>query len=62
MKKTTNMWGVFSGLLEDRSLEELIEEFDITPEDILVNAFDSGLIDPDDIDRLTGQVETDEDE
>lgn len=33
------------GMLENESLEELFERFDLTPEQVFLNQFEAGLID-----------------
>ena len=38
---------VLDGYLEDYSFEDFLEEFDLTPLDVLICAFDNGLVDED---------------
>lgn len=60
---TRSLYNSISDLLEVWPLEELLEEFDITPEQIIIHAYDSGLIDPERFGELLGiNLEGDENE
>jgi hypothetical protein len=45
---------VVSMYLEDYSVENLLEELDVTPEEVIVLAFSAGLIDEDNLNNLGG--------
>lgn len=41
------MEDVINGYLEDYSFEDFLEHFDLTPTDVFICAFNSGLVDED---------------
>lgn len=42
-----NLEKVLDGYLEDYSFEDFLEEFNLTPLEVLICAFDNGLVDED---------------
>ncbi len=42
-----NLEKVLDGYLQDYSFEEFLEEFNLTPLEVLICAFDNGLVDED---------------
>ena len=42
-----------SRVLEEMSLEDFLEKFDISPEEAVFELFEAGLIDPEEFDNLT---------
>ena len=42
-----------SRVLEDISLEDFLEKFDLSPEEAVFELYEAGLIDPEEFDNLT---------
>lgn len=51
---TSNMEDQIDRILENYSVDEIFEEFDIEPTDVLMILFREGLIDPDLLEELCG--------
>lgn len=42
--------------LEERSFEDILEDYDLTPEEAFINLFTNGLIDPELLEHRAGQA------
>lgn len=43
---------IIDNFLEDKSFEDFLEEFNLTPQEVVINLYESGLLDDDQLERL----------
>lgn len=53
-KERENLRDLIAELLAERDLSELLEAFDVSPEDAFLALFESGHIDPEVFNEMTG--------